>query len=758
MRNRLLAVAKTYWTRPLVWVLGLGWLALLFGPFLVGGGNRTTPSHPEVELPRATIESLEQLNYVRERGIEADVKGLRLDWLGSDITRDEAVWNEERQAWEASGDPEQMDVLDVVDEFRNVEVLVYNGQLLTPTDLARLSRLTQVKQLSLSGVQVYDKFAEPRPGKGTLHRFAADDLAALSGLTQLEVLDLSQCDFTGGLHHLASLPRLHTLILASFEHLDNAALADLAHLPHLRTLVISPDNFGEREGDPEKGVTDAGLLALADVPQLRTVYVGSRGPYTVPVDKLRALLPDVRVRRGFYSVARAVTTVWMGLQASMVLSVLLCLHTLAQFSLPAAHLMPRFEKAHLQIPLGLLSVQITGLTALFVSHDAALLPSLSFVTASLAAILGLGYCFISYLPMNVANVARWGKKQQWAFSVAAVMLVAGAVAMQFSSPAATIDAFLLGDAGWPASLLLLLLGGAGILMWSRRYSGEAQRFAAAGVTVALTWGDYARQQADLQMNMPGYVGGSIWMRVQRRFLDAALGQPREAHTISLRLWRAGVMQTRMFAVYMAVPMFLLFAGFHWSGFLSPGMFEPGSGGLLSAIVPAMMMVPVMGVFQISNSWRQRVPILVTESLRPLTRQHLRRLTFLGIARDFVPMGLLFLGVGGGLIFITPSLGSFLMVAAGVAALSAIFLVGLYAFTMWMLLVRRMWVVFLVVAVAYFAGTALFIAVTIGKPDVASSVTGVHVALLLGGLFAAVCLWLAYAWRRWGTVEFGMLDR
>ena len=152
MRNRLLAAWMTYWSRPLVWVLGLMWVALLVAPLMIGrstSGTRT--SHPQVEMPQSSITKIERLDAVRKSGQQADVKGLRLDWLSGRLTRRDATWDEARQAWIASGDPAQMDVLEFVEEFSNLKALVYDNLILIPEDLERLSRCTQLTQLSQIG-------------------------------------------------------------------------------------------------------------------------------------------------------------------------------------------------------------------------------------------------------------------------------------------------------------------------------------------------------------------------------------------------------------------------------------------------------------------------------------------------------------------------------------------------------------------------------------------------------------------------------
>ena len=42
-------------------------------------------------------------------------------------------------------------------------------------------------------------------------------------------------------------------------------------------------------------VTEQGLKSLQDLPRIKTLYVGEHGKWTLPVDQLRELMPDVKV-------------------------------------------------------------------------------------------------------------------------------------------------------------------------------------------------------------------------------------------------------------------------------------------------------------------------------------------------------------------------------------------------------------------------------------------------------------------------------
>jgi hypothetical protein len=230
---------------------------------------------PRVTLPQSAVTKYAELERIRKEGRQATVRNLELAWMPEMI------------AGNAKADPETSR-LAFLEEFRNLEGLKVDYLILTEQDLAVIGRLSRLKKLSLSGVRIAE-------GGGGRHFLRGAELAPLSQLAELEMLDLSQADFAGGLVHLAALPKLGTLILSSFEHLNDASVAELAVLPHLQTLVLA----GVYYTNPDKTITDAGLASLAKIPNLRTLYVEFHGRFTLPVEKLQALLPDVEVRRGY---------------------------------------------------------------------------------------------------------------------------------------------------------------------------------------------------------------------------------------------------------------------------------------------------------------------------------------------------------------------------------------------------------------------------------------------------------------------------
>jgi hypothetical protein len=232
---------------------------------------------PRVVFPASALKDYDALQRVRNAGGQEEVRFIELHSMSEFMNTSGSV----------DFDPDASR-FKFLAEFRNLEGLKVDHLFLSEDDLIVIGQCHNLKKLSLSGIQV----VESTRGK---HRLRGTELRHLSQLINLEMLDLSQSDFSGGLQHLGGLPKLHTIILGSFENLNDASIAQLKLLPHLQTLVFAPV-YGN---NPEKTVTDAGLASLMGLPSLRTLYVEYHGMWTVPVDKLQSMLPGVNVQRGF---------------------------------------------------------------------------------------------------------------------------------------------------------------------------------------------------------------------------------------------------------------------------------------------------------------------------------------------------------------------------------------------------------------------------------------------------------------------------
>lgn len=73
-------------------------------------------------------------------------------------------------------------------------------------------------------------------------------------------------------------------------------LSTVRSIDRLRRNQGRPEPLPVYFTNPKTTVTEAGLKSLQDLPSLRTLYVGYHGKWTLPIDRLRELLPSVDVR------------------------------------------------------------------------------------------------------------------------------------------------------------------------------------------------------------------------------------------------------------------------------------------------------------------------------------------------------------------------------------------------------------------------------------------------------------------------------
>ena len=127
---------------------------------------------------------------------------------------------------QVSADP--LPLLDRIGEFHDLEVLALSDAKVHDEDLWRLSRLTRLRSLTLTGM--------PLEGAG---------LAQLAANVRLSALDLSGTDIDDqGLKAVARFANLNELRL-DYTRVTDAGLAHLRDLRHLRTLSLSSTSVTE---------------------------------------------------------------------------------------------------------------------------------------------------------------------------------------------------------------------------------------------------------------------------------------------------------------------------------------------------------------------------------------------------------------------------------------------------------------------------------------------------------------------------------
>jgi Leucine-rich repeat (LRR) protein len=255
----------------------------------LGPKNVVRVNTPRFELPPHAVKQFARLQEIRETGRQQQVEYLVLAHM-PEFIENSISWEQFKKSGPVVVDPKSVpdrspdsERLKFLTEFPNLKGLDVAHLYLTHKDLDIIGSCRKLERLSLSGVQVLETSAR---------RLVGDDLKRFGALQHLQRLDLSQSNFVGGLMHLSRCSSLHTLYLSSFEHLNDRSVAELKVLPHLESLVLSPVY---NVNSPEKCVSDHGLRSLQELPKLKNLFVGWHGKSTMPVDKLRELLPKVNV-------------------------------------------------------------------------------------------------------------------------------------------------------------------------------------------------------------------------------------------------------------------------------------------------------------------------------------------------------------------------------------------------------------------------------------------------------------------------------
>jgi len=112
------------------------------------------------------------------------------------------------------------------------------GLALSDENLARLSELTELRALTLTGANLNDRRID-RPGNKLAERTELPDISKLRALRNLEVLDLSRTPvLPGALTALRDMPALRELRLGMATKIDDGAVETLASLRQLRSLHL----------------------------------------------------------------------------------------------------------------------------------------------------------------------------------------------------------------------------------------------------------------------------------------------------------------------------------------------------------------------------------------------------------------------------------------------------------------------------------------------------------------------------------------
>jgi internalin A len=112
------------------------------------------------------------------------------------------------------------------------------GLALSEDNLRRLSELTQLRVLTLTGANLNDRRID-RPGNQLAQRTELTDISKLRSLQNLELLDLSRTPvLPSALTALRDLPKLHELRLGLTPKIDDTAIDTLIAMKQLRNLQL----------------------------------------------------------------------------------------------------------------------------------------------------------------------------------------------------------------------------------------------------------------------------------------------------------------------------------------------------------------------------------------------------------------------------------------------------------------------------------------------------------------------------------------
>lgn len=171
--------------------------------------------------------------------------------------------------------------------------VLLTGATIADDDLAHLSELPNLQDLSLAGPRVTDVGLAHLKGLSNLYllslfRTGVTDagLVHLKGLTGLQDLTLTGAQVTSaGLAHVKGLPKLEYLALNS-THVNDAGLVHLSALTGLRGLAL--------DSTP---VTDKGMAYLRPLKNLQQLSLAKTHVTDAGIAELKRALPGLRVTR-----------------------------------------------------------------------------------------------------------------------------------------------------------------------------------------------------------------------------------------------------------------------------------------------------------------------------------------------------------------------------------------------------------------------------------------------------------------------------
>jgi len=544
--------------------------------------TNTVPNKSNIPAPprgSLVVSSKESLEYVRRERLEAQVDDIDLGnvWIYQEMARQDAAGHTPGTNYSVDSPPASF--YEILDEFPNLRnVRLSNVQ---SAGLQHLAGRRGIKYLQVADLGPHG-------------------MAAIAQLPDLERLDLQEHMPVQGIDQLVNLPRLEMLVLGNLATVNDAVLADIARLPHLRVFGVRSTYFSH-----EEIISDDGLRQLASAPSLKTIYVG--GPrlpkhFDILV-RAREVLPSIDVEPAM--VPRRYP--WVAGYFPAVAAVGIGIVVASQLSSPASRLAPGFLLAHAITAGGWLCGILLAMLLFMVSVRQPVVQSLILCSAAAMFFFAAGVDSVSKRRLGpAARATLW----DWIVGLGVPLAILAGVLPDAREYALQ----------W--RLLVVLVAGVFLLvaMWH---------------IVAILYRLPVVQAVDRPL--PQYDGFlqvnrvSLLARRERLIERWSEGAANWTSWRSLQRLRAG---NPPLNVIPFVAMFLVGA---LPVFITLRRVRPGAGldpGPFFVFLPLIMLLMICG--QVALKWRQRLTCLDVESLRPMSRSVVQRDWAIAMLLDLLP--------------------------------------------------------------------------------------------------------------------------
>lgn len=699
MLRQLNVVMLTYVTRPMVWAIGgIYLLALMISIFYATQNPRSLqaafPDDSGSYESTLRLEGAKAVQDFEQGTFSRRLTKVQIRWYLADSIPPHG---------EIRITPNGLRSLKECKHLKSLQIK-FEGRL-SEDEVQAISELQQLTRLSLHGVKVTTPVWQH-----------------LSRLSQLKYLDLSGCVIDGEAPQLESMTSLQTLILGTPEHggiqlRGTSIFGELHRLPNLQTIVLG-DYHNSLVQDPKRG----GFLPIANplesidalraVTSLRTLYVNEHSLGFPGFEDLQAKLTGVTVRPAFVDVGRMSWFLMIVFLNAAILG-LIAVQLRSHFAHPGAHLIPAYTFPHLIPPLVLWIGSIVNILPLLAS-GVPIIPAIGVHAACWASMTGI--VVVSALLQWIARLPRW--------IATPVGAVAGAVLggwlplillAVFRFPS-SVDWYLRGNEPW-VEFVLIVLGAVLPLIVIYRSRRLYSAYLENGCDSPVLGLDLAsirslQQRAYRRNDMPPQSRWPLGANLESVIAKSRNGGWRER----CRLWIAGNAFSGK-----VVPLLM---GFGALMFAPAHVLQLGFADYQSDLRPLVLisvLIPDFGMIFFLKQWWIRRSLFGMELLRPNSRKEFIRQIMGAIAWDLGPQGCVYLSLFAMLAALADSTRMSVgwVVAMLLVAISRWLLV--YGLIVWLLLIRRDWLVFVT---AVFAVYALLI-VNVGMLMLQASILGVQ---------------------------------